>query len=298
MTLSLIKIGGWAFGDIFTEGEANDFQDELIKAVDGVDGGSYTLSAPLTFDGSPVNFDADVNIGGSAELTIDGNLVVNSIFQFNGQGEFNDDVNVNDRWVFRSGGQCEFKAGNATQFFDLDDLAVMSDLHSYRLPLTPISKNSDIAGVSTSKWFFQTGGSGGWVQMAVDSTSEIRFALPMNVGDRITNLTATLIGGLSAGHGGVDPTNMPRLQLLEGPASGLTGAYTVVGTATDAATGAAYDAQHFLTLTVNYTALDRYYVIALRGEFGGTAAAAELLLATLQVNIERNKLVSVNTFGS
>jgi hypothetical protein len=297
MTLADPKVGGWIDHEILTHDQVNAIRTELLKAIDGVGGGTYTLAAPLILNGT-VEINDDLVIEASGELTIDGVLDVNGIWRFDGQGEFNDDVNVNDRWVFRSGGQCEFKAGNATQFFDLDDLAVMSDSHTYRLPLTPLSVNSDISGVSTSKWFFQSAGSGGWVQMAADSTAEIRFALPVNAGDVITNITATLIGGLSAGHGGVDPTNMPRLQLLEGPASGGVGAYSVVTTGTDAATGAGYDAAHFLTISPAYTALDRYYVLALRGEFGGTAAAAELLLVTIQANIVRKKLVSVNTFGS
>jgi hypothetical protein len=271
---------------------------ELLKAVDGVGGGSYTLTAPLEFDGDSVTFDDDVFIGGTADLTINGNLVVNSIFDFNGQGNFNDDVNVNDRWVFRSGGQTEFKAGNATQFFDLDDLAVIADSHTYRLPLTPMCVTLDGTNPAVPTWFFQLAAPGGFLQIVTNSAAEILFAFPVNEGDVITNITATIRGGTTAGHGGVDPTNKPRLRLYEGGASGSVASYTALATQTDTATGAAYDADHFITISPAYTALDRYYIVGLRGEFGGTAAANEVLLVTIQANVVRNKLVSTNTFGS
>lgn len=298
MTIADPKPGGWSLGELLTSPQVDAIRTELLKAVDGVDGGTYTLSAPLVFNGAAVEFDSDVAIGALAELTIDGTLDVNGIWRFDGTGEFNDDVNVNDRWVFRSGGQTEFKAGNATQFFDLDDLAVMSDSHTYRLPLTPICVTLDGTNPAVPTWFFQLGSPGGFVQIVTNSAAEICFALPVNEGDVITNLTATIVGGAGVGHGGVDPTNKPRLRLYEGPVSGSTGSYTALATQTDTATGVLYDAAHFITIAPAYTAQDRYYIVGLRGEFGGTAAANEVVLVTIQANIVRKKLVSTNTFGS
>lgn len=43
MTLTLAKIGGWAFGDLVLHDELNHLQNELIKAIDGTGGGVYTL---------------------------------------------------------------------------------------------------------------------------------------------------------------------------------------------------------------------------------------------------------------
>ncbi len=326
MTIADVKSGGWASHELLTSAQMNAIRAELLKCVDGSGGGSYTLTAPLIFSGfgvetddlavhndlvvdndllvsnslhvvNDLQVDDDVTVTGT--LTANGNLIANNIFAFNSTGDFNDDVNVNDRWVFRSGGQTEFKAGNATQFFDLDDLAVMSDSHTYRLPLTPLALTL-VTGTPT--WLFAlTNGSpscSGWLQNDNTNVNELLFALPVNVGDVITNITATVVGGSLAGHGGLDPVNMPRLRLYEGPASGSVADYVAVGTQTDTATGAGYDAAHFITLSLSFTAAEAYYIVALRGEFGSNSLPGELMLSTIQANIVRKKLVSVNTFGA
>lgn len=297
MTIADPKVGGWALHERLTHGEVNAIRAGLLKAVDGVDGGAYTLASPLSFDGAAVTFEADLNVGASGELTVDGNLVSNSLFAFNGQGEFNDDVNVNDRWVFRSGGQTEFKAGNTVLFFSLDDLTIGTPfvLQAMRVPLVPLMHIRDISGL-TQGWHFEPTSIGAWLN---DSLGEsLYFMLPIMAGDVLNSVTATVRGDFSGGaaHGVTDPAAKMRLRVLEAPAT--NGPYTAIATQVDAATGAAYDALHLLTAsTGGYTALDRHYVIEMRAESGANAFVANGLYQ-LQATLLRKRLVSGNSFGS
>ena len=52
MTLALANPLGWAFGEILTSSQQNALQNEVIKALDGVNGGSYTLATALTLLGA------------------------------------------------------------------------------------------------------------------------------------------------------------------------------------------------------------------------------------------------------
>lgn len=295
MTLTAAKVGGWAFGDLLTSDEVDHLQAELLKAIDAVNGGTYTLSAPLIFNGT-VEFNDDLVINASGELTIDGNLIVNSIFEINGQGEFNDDVNVNDRWVFRSGGATEFKAGNTVSFFSLDDLTIGSPFitQAMRVPLVPLYNVRDNSGLLQN--YHLDLSVGGWLNDVVGEP--LIFMLPLMAGDVLNSVTATVRGDFSggAGHGVTDPASKMRLRVLEAPA--LNGAYTAIATQVDATTGAAYDAVHLLTAsTGGYTALDRHYIVEWRAESGANSFATNILFQ-LQATVVRKRLVSGNSFGS
>lgn len=51
MTLELIKPAGWDPEDVLTSDEMNAFQEELVKAIDGVDGGEYAIAIGLVLNG-------------------------------------------------------------------------------------------------------------------------------------------------------------------------------------------------------------------------------------------------------
>ena len=71
MTLSEAKAGGWSSEELLTSAQMNALQSELIKAVDGAGGGTYTLTAPLIFSGDDVRFDSDdVDIVAGGELSV------------------------------------------------------------------------------------------------------------------------------------------------------------------------------------------------------------------------------------
>lgn len=132
MTFSLVKPGGWAFGELLTSAQMNALDTDHANAVDGNQGGSYSLAAPLSIGGDEVtisdlvapnvsgvttfandiHLQDDIFVDGDAALSgdlgVDGNtqlgavttvgatssdaLVVNATASFETIATFNDDV--------------------------------------------------------------------------------------------------------------------------------------------------------------------------------------------------------------
>lgn len=309
MTIADVKPGGWASHELLSSAQMNAIRTELLKCVDGSGGGTYTLSALLRFQGAALqvedlNVDDDVAVGGdlsiAGALTLSGDVHVttgNTLFLDTGSAlDVSDNAFFSGVTVF-DGSHVDLVSGTPLRVDSLDDLVVQSENRSMRLPLTPIARSIDTTNPDVHFWGFSDA-LGGWLNTNPASASFITFALPVNAGDVINSITATVKGGASAGHGGVDPTFKMSIGLYEGPASGSGGAYSLVTIGSDPATGAAYDANHFFSISPAYTALERYYIVKFGSEFGGTAAANENLLYTIQALITRNRVVSGNTFGS
>jgi hypothetical protein len=113
MTLVAVKPGGWDVEEVLTSDQMNALQVELLKAIDGAAGGSYTLTAPLVLDGEAVQFAATATVldGATLELDDGATLVANdgSIIAVDGGAELNvedgGEVNVRD------GGRIDIEAG-------------------------------------------------------------------------------------------------------------------------------------------------------------------------------------------
>ncbi len=93
MSFSLANPTGWTNGDLLTETQINQLDQDHAAAVDGGGGGTYTLTAPLQFVGDEVDIDVlNANtIIGTPEFT--GNATFSSTSTFDGIATFNDDVN-------------------------------------------------------------------------------------------------------------------------------------------------------------------------------------------------------------
>ena len=61
MSFSLANPTGWTTGDLLTEDQINQLDAEHAAAIDGSNGGSYTLGNPLSITGATVTFDAIVS---------------------------------------------------------------------------------------------------------------------------------------------------------------------------------------------------------------------------------------------
>lgn len=70
MTLTAAKVGGWNTGDVLTSDEMDHLQAELLKALDGVNGGSYTLGSHLTLGGA-----GELRISGTQRVLSGGSLI-------------------------------------------------------------------------------------------------------------------------------------------------------------------------------------------------------------------------------
>jgi hypothetical protein len=68
--LAPAKSGGWNTEDLLLSDELNHLQAELLKAIDGVGGGTYELLEPLVFSGSAsITFGNDVTFDGEVDFT-------------------------------------------------------------------------------------------------------------------------------------------------------------------------------------------------------------------------------------
>jgi hypothetical protein len=112
MTISPVKPGGWNPGDPLSHTQLNLLQAALLKAVDGVDGGSYTLASTLSFLGSLVRFLAGVEISDSTlSIAADGELVAEGDATFNAFVELFGTLDVaTSAWIkVHNGGTLDLK---------------------------------------------------------------------------------------------------------------------------------------------------------------------------------------------
>ena len=64
MTIPLVKTGGWTDGETLTPLQASTLQNYLIRAVDGVNGGSFSPGTTITISGS------GLTMGGTSNLLL------------------------------------------------------------------------------------------------------------------------------------------------------------------------------------------------------------------------------------
>lgn len=300
MTLSDPKPGGWTDEEVLEHEHMNNIRTELLKAIDGAGGGTYTLSTDLEFAGSGevqisnvlrVLTGADLFVDSGAVLQVDG-----SGWEFNAAGAFNAQVDLSGNVDFFA--DVDVRAGATMRFFDLSALTVEDDTYTYRVPLIGASAFS--TGDAAPYW---APVNEGWLNIIESSFSLIYFALPVMAGDDVVSIQLNVTGGFGSGHGGVDPSTKIRLRFLE--ASAADGARAALASVEDPATGATYDGSHGFQLNATtdpgvfpYTALDRQYLVEVRGENGGTGAPNENLIMAVYATIVRRQLKSINVFGS
>lgn len=106
MSFSRAKPAGWAFGEILTSAQQNQLDIDHANAIDGVDGGTYNLAAPLTIQGDTVTIQTlvstDIIVAPSATITA---LAVS------GDATIGDDLTITD--ALSVGGAASF-SGNIT----------------------------------------------------------------------------------------------------------------------------------------------------------------------------------------
>lgn len=302
MTISDPKVGGWADHEILTHTQMNAIRTELLKAVDGSGGGTYNLSAPLTFDADEVRIDWTLRIRSGADMFIDsgaafgvsvgGTLDVNGTWTFDGDGSFNADN------TFSSTGTTLFEASHPVTIEDVDDWTLDDQSQTRFLLLVPIGVPF-VGGAPT--WEVHPSLNGPyWTNTVLSTFSTLYFPLPVASGDVITSLDIFVIGGDGAGHGGTDPSSKIRARLLE---TFDSGGATALATLEDPNTMAAYDAAHSFNLasigapfpfTVGPS---NTYALEIRGENGGTAYANANVIYGISVTTNRSRAFS-NLFGS
>lgn len=132
MTLSDPKPGGWANGELLTSAQMNSIRNELLKAIDGADGGPYSLSADLVFSGAgEVQFNSAARVLTGASLEVDSGSNLNVAGELHVESAGSIEVDSGGAVDVNSGGELTILSGGAGHVetggtFDLEGSAIMS----------------------------------------------------------------------------------------------------------------------------------------------------------------------------
>lgn len=112
MALTAANPGGWSLHEVLTSPQVNHLQNELLKAVDGVNGGTYTLASPLEFAGADVRIAADLEVLSGGEINIQSGAALNVLA--GGVLDFSGDLHISSggELIVESGGLVTFENGS------------------------------------------------------------------------------------------------------------------------------------------------------------------------------------------
>jgi hypothetical protein len=243
-------------------------------AVDGVAGGTYTLTNPLIFDGDAVQIDGifDIASGGQGQVSSGGLFTINP------------------------GGVVDVISGGTVEFNASEDLTIDAVSNNFRLTLTPLSIPVDGGGVPV--WSPRFSGSvhsghvSGWQQDDISGAFAIAFPINLPVGDIITQINVSVNGSSTSGIGGhaSKPTgaDLPSVALVRVDTAGT--AVVVARRADQAADVTVYNSDHTITLqngatdagTMPHTvgANDAYFIVV-KGEGGVNAVVGEFCVTAV-----------------
>jgi len=307
MTLAEAKVGGWSLNEVLTSAQMNTLQAEMLKAIDGVGGGTYVLTDPLIFDGAgdDVQFEQRVRFLSGGELQLDpgssfeqfsgSDALFDGSVEFSGSVLFNSfgvTLGIGSTFIVEGGASIEHGGlmrvdGGEIELLDIASITVDDQtIPAYRVIIAPaeIEEFND-----EHTWSLTAGSSDGFfLQTSVSPPSGAQLWIPLRVepGDELNTVTMTINGnaGGGGGHAGL-PSTMPTIAIV---ANG-----TELDIATDAsATLGAYENAHSVTVTHNDTVLDATYYLRINGEAGANALANHLKLLNIAASVTRRRLVS------
>jgi hypothetical protein len=247
-------------------------------AVDGVAGGTYTLTNPLIFDGDAVQIDGlfDIASGGQGQISSGGLFTV------------------------ASGGVIDVISGGTVEFNASADLKIDDALDAFRLTLTPLSIPVDGGGVPT--WSPRFSGSvhsgyvAGWQQDDVSGAFSIAFPINLPAGDEILQVQVSVNGSSTSGTGGhaSKPVggDLPSVALVRVDTTGT--AVVVARRADQAADVTVYNADHTITLENGSTdagtmphvvGVNDTYFVVVKGEGGANAVAGEFCVTAVSGDV-------------
>lgn len=265
--------------------------DQIVQAVDGVGGGTYTLGAALRFQGADVEINAGLEILAAGEMNVQSGGLVNVLsgglidVLSGGQIEISSGASI----AIVSGGLLDVISGGTVEFNTTEDLKIDDATDAFRLTLAPGAIQSSAGVLTWSAQFsgdIHAGVTSGWQQDDVSSPFSIAFPINLPPGDEIVSVTALVNGSVTSGTGGhaSKPTgsDLPSLALVRVDGNG---AATVVARRADqSADVTAYNGQHSIVLTngaldagtLSHTVDANYsYFVVLKGETGPNAVAGE-----------------------
>jgi hypothetical protein len=280
--------------------------DQLVNAVDGVGGGTYTLDAPLVFDGDEVQIASLLRIldDGILEVDVGAFLNVYGLLDISGQAQVSGVFNV------VPGGMIDVIGGGSIELNVSEDLKIDDVLNYFRLTLTPQSIQLDSGGTPTS-WKSRvgvafTGRTGSWYQDEVAFAPSIAFPLNLPAGDEIVSVVAQVDGSQAGSGHAAKPIgdDLPVLALVRVDGQGV--AEVVARRKDQAIDVTGYNALHTITLTggalddgtLSHTVDSNYvYYVVLHGEKGANAEASKYgLLAISGTCVARSYRSALMTY--
>ena len=272
--------------------------DQIVKAVDGVGGGTYTLGSALRFQGADVEINAGLEILAAGELNVqsgglinvlDGGILTvaeNGILMVDANGDLQVDGN------FLLGGAGVIDSAAALRSNATECLTINGPTDAFRCTLgSAVVQHS--GGAPT--WTPETRGRG-WRQADVAGGFEVAFPITLPVGEDIVSITVAVNGGVGAGHASL-PAGTDRLRVLL-VRTDTAGVATVLAERYDqSASVGVYDADHAVVLasgsldggSLPITTNDLHtYWICIEGEHGANAVAnTTVVQAVVGVNVAR-----------
>ncbi len=265
----------------------NAIEVALAKALDGINGGTYAMTAPLILTGTgPLRADnidvedtmqiratAALDVLNNADLNVKagGAINVESTGDINIQSGGDLTVASGGDVAIQSGGAVLVESGGQILAEDPDGIEYNAFTLAWKHSLTP---HSISFAAGAPDWVSNV--STNWIQHQL-SAALIIFPLILVPGDTLTSVVIRLNGAVFAGHGGLLPTK-PVYTLISVDSGGST---TIATSSDAAANAAAYDVPHNTTLDsgtpgstlpITVSGSDKYYLLV-SGESGANAVA-------------------------
>lgn len=317
LTLSPAKVGTWALHEVLTSAQANKVASELVKAVDGVGGGTYSLTVgDLTFTGSQtLIFDLAVHILTGKTLTLDGSIESTSGSRINlrsgsainvfagsvinlGAGSPGGEINLGAGAVIIAAagaqltGELDIPSASILKFARAQDLTLATESFTRRLFMQPVFWDP-------AQWGPGTGGAPIWQQLNAVANALLFPLVGCLPGDIITAVAAEIQA--STGHGGV-PAVQPTLTLFSKSGGGAF-ITTLAATQDNQANVGDYETEHALVLnagSLTSGAMPTISTDPVYLQFGGegsTHAQAGLKIFSITVVGTRTKIANNHDFG-
>lgn len=128
MTITDPKPGGWAGNEILTSSQMNNIRTELLKAIDGTDGGTYNLVSDLVFGGpGEVQFNGTARLNAAAALEVDDTAEIHVLGEVRVETTGAIEVDSGGEANFNTGSQMNFATGALALFDGTSSISMPDD---------------------------------------------------------------------------------------------------------------------------------------------------------------------------
>jgi hypothetical protein len=267
MSFTRAKPSGWVTLDQITPAQINHIDVNQSNAIDGAAGGVYAPTSPIGLSN-----DLEIKSGAGIVLEVGAALTASAGTSI----ELNSDLDMRSGADIELGANSEIKTLNARTNRLWLPLQWRSCLETTSVGASQLPQHWRYANAMDEGivGFFSVP-----IQDTATGTAEnLQFAVPA------LPASATIVGfgmNIMPGAHASLPTTMPRIRLVRYTSAAVR---TVVSTATDASALSPYQSAHEVAATgLSEAAVDRWYLLEVRGGYDGGAVANQLVIQSLYV---------------